>query len=205
MTWRVRPGAVPADDVLVMDGYLDASSCERILTELDYVLWRSSEVVRQTSDGRIVSSRSDERTSRSTMQKWFSPELNHELTRLEDKLTADFGPPPSHLEYWQAVTYEPGGRFGLHTDGGAFSLEPAGERVLTFLIYIQKPEAGGETYFPRLNRLIEPMPGRMAVWHNLLPDGGINARLLHAATPALSGTKTILTTWSRQHAVRSPM
>jgi prolyl 4-hydroxylase len=169
-----------------------------------HVLWRGSEVVRLAPDGRPVTFRSDERTSHSTTQKWFSEELNEELNELEMRLETDFGPPPSHLEHWQVVKYEPGGRFGLHADGGAFAAEPAGERVLTFLVYVQSPEAGGETYFPQLNRFVKPATGRMAVWHNLLPDGTVNRRFQHAATPARGGTKTVLTTWSRQHAVRTP-
>lgn len=202
MNRHQRPRAVPDDDVLIVDGYLDADRSSRIVSELDYVLWQRSEVVRSSPDGGLVTFHSDERTSRSAAQKWFSGELMLYLTELERRLSAEFGPPPSYLEEWLAVQYTPGGRFGLHTDGGVFAAEPAGERVLTFLLYVQSPDAGGETYFPRLNRLVEPVGGRLVVWRNLLPDGTVDGRFLHAATPVRAGTKTVLTTWSRQHPIQ---
>lgn len=200
--WRVRPGALPEGGVVVRDDYLSADECAFIADELEYVLWRASEVVRVEANGGLVAFHSDERTSTSTSQRWFSDELNARLATLETRLEADFGPPSPYLERWQGVRYQPGGRFGLHTDAGAFAAEPWGERVLTFLVYLQAPEAGGETYFPRLDLLVAPICGRIVVWHNLLPDGTVDKRMLHAATPPRAGTKTILTTWSRQRPVR---
>jgi prolyl 4-hydroxylase len=202
MTWHVRPGAVPVDDVLVLDDYVGPEQCARAVTELEYVLWRGSEVVRSAPGGGLLTFRSDERTSRSTSQKWFSAELVAEVADLETRLECDFGPSARFLEPWQAVRYGPGGRFGLHTDGGSFAGESAGERVLTFLLYLRQPEAGGQTYFPRLDRLVEPLVGRLVVWLNLLPDGAVNPLFVHAATPVRSGSKIALTTWSRQHGVR---
>lgn len=202
VSWHVKPGALPEGDVLVRDNYLSDEECAFMAGELEYVLWRASEVVRAEPSGGLVTFRSDERTSTSTSQKWFSDELNVRLAALETLLETDFGPTPAYLEPWQAVRYQPGGRFGLHTDAGAFGAEPWGERVLTFLVYLQAPDVGGETYFPRLNRLVEPIRGRIVVWHNLLPDGTIDGRLLHAATPPSKGTKAILTTWSRQRPIR---
>ncbi|MFC4785585.1 prolyl hydroxylase family protein [Nocardioides sp. MAHUQ-72] len=193
---------IPTDDVLVVDGYLDASACVRIVAELDYVLWRDSAVVRADGHGNLVTFQSEERTSRSTTQKWFGDALNAEIGELEARIEADFGPPTAYLEHWQAVRYAPGGRFGLHTDGGAFRDDPAGERVLTFLACVEAPEAGGETYFPRLGRLVEPVAGRLVVWRNLLADQTADPRFLHAATPTRAGAKTVLTTWSRQRPAR---
>lgn len=193
---------IPQDDVIVVDGYLDAAACARIVVELDYVLWRDSAVVRADADGNLVTFHTHERTSRSTTQRWFGDLLNAEIADLEARIEADFGPPSAYLEPWQAVRYAPGGRFGLHTDGGAFGGDPAGERVLTFLVCVEAPETGGETYFPRLGRLVEPVLGRMVVWRNLLPDLTADLRFLHAATPTRAGSKTVLTTWSRQRPAR---
>lgn len=193
---------IPDDDVLIVDGYLDAERCALVVDEFDFVLWRDSQVVRAGVDGGLISFRSDERTSRSTTQKWFSAALNAELAVLESRLETDFGPAPRYLEEWQAVRYQPGARFGLHTDGGLFADDPAGERVITFLFYVQAPAAGGETYFPRLGRLVDPVAGRLVAWRNLSADGTVNARFLHAATPVRTGSKTVLTTWSRQRPAR---
>ena len=181
---------IPIDDVLVLDGYLDTHACARIVGELDYVLWRDSEVVRSGADGSLVTFQSQERTSRSATQKWFGEALNGETTQLEARIEKDFGTAAAYLEHWQAVRYAPGGRFGLHTDGGTFGDDPAGERVLTFLLCVEAPQGGGETYFPRLGRFVEPVEGRMVIWRNLLPDLTTDPRFLHAATPTRAGRRS---------------
>lgn len=197
-----RPFVVPNDDLLVVDGYLCSDKCAFIANELRYVLWRGSEVVQTEADGTRRTALSDERTSTTASQRWFSKVLNGELKTIEERLVQDFGVATRYLERWQGVKYEAGERFGLHTDGGPFKDHPAGERVLTFLLCIQAPESGGETYFPKLDRLIEPKAGRLLVWNNLRRRGISNERFVHAATPARSGVKIILTTWSREWPVR---
>lgn len=194
---------IPTDDLLVLDGYLGSDACRVILDELNFVLWGHSQVVRADADGQIVGFRSEERTSLSTTQKWFGERLLAEIALLESRFEADFGAAPAYLEEWQGVRYQPGGRFGLHTDGGLFADDPAGERVVTFLLCVQAPSAGGETYFPRLSRLVEPRAGRLVVWRNLSADNTVNGTFLHAATPVRDGSKTVLTTWSRQRPARA--
>ena len=81
MTWQVRPGALPADDLLVVDDYLDADECALVTSDLEHTLWRGSEVVR-TTRGAPESVRSDERTSLSATQRWFSDALNARLSKI---------------------------------------------------------------------------------------------------------------------------
>ncbi|NAZ74933.1 hypothetical protein GTQ99_05775 [Kineococcus sp. T13] len=190
--------------VTVLDGYLSPQLCRRVVAELEFALWRRSQVAVPGPGGGLVGASSPERTSESTGQRWFSEPLQALVEELGTRLCGDFGALPSHLEPWQAVRYGPGGRFGLHTDGGPFRLEPAGDRVLTFLLCVQAPEGGGGTYFPRLDRLVDAVAGRLLVWDNLLPDGRPDERTLHAATPARAGRKVVLTTWSRERPVRPP-
>lgn len=191
------------DVLTVLDDYLPAEECRAVLGELRFVLWRASQVVHADTEGALVSGASSERTSESTTEHWFRPPLRRRLAAIEERLVRDFGVVRSHLEPWQAVRYRPGGRFGLHTDGGLFGSEPAGERVLTFLLYLKAPRTGGGTYFPRLDRIVEPVAGRLVVWKNLLPDGAVDPRTLHAATPTREGRKVVLTTWSRERPARS--
>lgn len=195
-------GARLAEDGIGWDDeWLDTRTCGRIDRELEHVFWRRSQVVAETPDG-LSSRESAERTSRSASARWFSPALQRTVGRIEERLVAELGVDPSHVESWQAVAYGPGGRFGTHHDGGHLAGQPGGERVLTFLLCVHAPASGGATYFPDLDLLLDPRPGRLLVWQNLTPDGSPDQRMRHAATPVHTGRKVMLTTWSRQLPLR---
>ncbi|HXB86121.1 2OG-Fe(II) oxygenase [Mycobacterium sp.] len=185
------------------DGYLDAAETEEILYELKFVWWRRSQVVRAGQSGGLESFVSASRTSQTSGQCWFNAALMYHLLRIETRLCSELRVDPTRLETWQAVRYGPGERFGLHHDAGLFGSDPAGERVLTVVLFLDTPQQGGATYFPDLDLLVDAQPGRLLVWNNLSPDGSIDSTKRHASTPVHCGTKTILTTWSRQSSVRS--
>lgn len=185
------------------DGWLADRDAQRIADDLDFTLWRRSQVLERSPDG-LNSRDSTERTSQSTNERWFTPKLRQRVARIQERICDELDVDPARLEPWQAVRYEPGGRFGIHHDGGSFADEPAGERVLTFLLCVQAPDAGGATYFPELDLLIQPEVGRLLVWQNLTPDGEIDDRKRHAATPVHEGRKIMLTTWSREHSLPGP-
>lgn len=185
-----------------IDGYLKAAETEEILYELKFVWWRRSQVLRADQSGRLESFVSASRTSQTSGQRWFNAALMSHLVHIETRLCSELRVDPTRLETWQAIRYSPGERFDLHHDAGLFGADPAGERVLTVVLFLDMPQQGGTTYFPDLDLLVDAQPGRLLVWNNLLPDGSIDATKRHASTPVHHGTKTILTTWSRQSSVR---
>ncbi|GAA1960004.1 2OG-Fe(II) oxygenase [Microbacterium deminutum] len=193
-----RTGIAWADD------WLDERDARRIREELDFTFWKRSQVLDRGPEG-LHSRESTERTSESTNERWFTPKLRERVARIEQRICLELDVEAERLEPWQAVRYEPGGRFGIHHDGGSFADDPAGERVLTFLLCLQAPDAGGATYFPELDLVVPPVVGRLIVWQNLTPSGEIDERMRHAATPVHQGRKVMLTTWSRQHAVPRPV
>jgi len=78
--------------------------------------------------------------------------------------------------------YEPGQRFTTHRDG--WVQRPDGSRSrLTSMIYLSEVEAGGETWFPPLDRGITPRTGRAVFFQH---------SLLHASRPVIRGTKYVL-------------
>lgn len=194
--------SVERDGIGWQEGFLTRKECRVILEELEFALWRDNQVVNLDEHGELTSFTSDRRISEGTNAEWFSPRLLTRLGRIEQRLLDEFGVEPRFLESWQAVRYRPGGKFSIHHDGGVFGQEPAGERVLTFLIYLREPKEGGETYFPERDLVLRPLAGTLAVWNNLLPDGSRNDDFRHAATPVHRGRKVILTTWSRQRPTR---
>lgn len=53
-------------------------------------------------------------------------------------------------EYFQIVQYEPGQFYRPHQDQNSKADSLVGVRLSTFFLYLQTPEAGGATYFPKL-------------------------------------------------------
>ncbi len=194
---------VQAEGICWVDDFVDQALCREIVDELEFALWRDSQVVtRDQATMRLIGVTDVRRRSLSTQERWFSDELIAIVRRIEQRLCEEFGVAPDHLESWQGLRYGRGGKFELHHDAGAFADEPAGERVFTFLLYVRSPKQGGQTYFPEFDRLVPATAGRLLAWQNLLPDGSPDPRMRHAATPVHKGTKVALTTWSRQGAIR---
>jgi prolyl 4-hydroxylase len=192
---------VSRDGIGWTDEWLSEREARRICDDLDFAFWKRSQVVDRGTEGNLARE-SAERTSRSTNERWFTPKLRERVDAIQERICHEFAVDAALLEPWQAVQYGPGERFGTHHDGGSFASDPAGERVLTFLLCLRAPDAGGATYFPELDLLIQPAAGRLIVWQNLTLDGAIDQRKRHSATPVHAGSKVMLTTWSRERAVR---
>lgn len=190
--------------VLVLDDFVSPVSSQVILDELEFAFWAPSTVIREGRDGSAVSGVSAVRVSETTGNDWFSPPLRREIHRLETRICHQLDLIASHLEPWQATRYRRGGKFEPHFDGGAlFHREPAGDRVVSILVYLNTPDAGGRTTFPLLGLDVEPRAGTVVAWKNLAADGGLDPRMKHLARPVRGGRKVILTTWSRQRPIRT--
>jgi prolyl 4-hydroxylase len=200
---KARLRAIRSGEVAVLDDYLSGSQCDRILEELEFAYWTPSEITWRARSGLIKTRLSPGRRSEGTTEEWFSSELRRELRRVETRICTGLDLERSHLEYWQATRYRRGGYFDAHLDTGVFREEPAGDRVVTLLFYLNTPARGGSTYFPELGLDVEARAGRLAAWVNILPDGTLDARMKHAARPVVKGSKITLTSWSRQRPVRS--
>lgn len=94
-----------------------------------------------------------------------------------------------------------GGFYETHYDHhqGRDGKLPDGDRIATFMIYLNKVQAGGFTAFPRLGAAVKPGHGDAVFWYNLLPDGSGDINTLHGACPVLQGSK-----WGRFPRSRPP-
>lgn len=72
-----------------------------------------------------------------------------------------------------------------------------GQRSWTAMLYLNSPEAGGATDFPRLGFAIEPQAGLLVAWNNMDRRGRPNPFLFHAGLPVTAGTKYVITQWYR--------
>lgn len=104
----------------------------------------------------------------------------------------------------QGQRYRPGEQYKAHHDffhaGHAYWDHEAprgGQRTWTALLYLNKPQGGGETVFPLLDVTVRPEPGFLLLWNNMNREGRPNMKTLHASQPVTAGVKHVLTKWYR--------
>lgn len=76
-----------------------------------------------------------------------------------------------------------------------------GERLITFLVYLNDDYEGGETVFPMLGVSHKGRRGDGLLFVNALPDGKPDPRSVHAGRPTTRGEKWVLSQFVREHAV----
>lgn len=127
------------------------------------------------------------------------------IANIDARLAAFAGIDPAYGEPLQGQRYAVGQEFKAHTD----YFEPdgrdyetycsrSGNRTWTLMVYLNAPAAGGATRFTRINKIIQPEPGKLLAWNNRLPDGGMNGATLHHGMKVRAGTKYIITKWYRE-------
>jgi prolyl 4-hydroxylase len=126
---------------------------------------------------------------------------------VEHRIAELLGLPLSHSETVQGQRYSAGQEFKIHNDyfaGGQTYSEivsrEGGQRTWTAMVYLNRPEVGGATSFPRALARIDPSPGTLLTWNNNNSEGLSNPWSHHQGTLVEAGVKYILTKWFRERA-----
>ena len=124
---------------------------------------------------------------------------------LEDMLFELNGIDPAYGEPVQGQRYAVGQEFKAHTDyfepqGADYDkfCSVAGNRTWTFMIYLNKVQAGGGTRFKVIGKTFQPETGKLVCWNNRRPDGSCNAATLHHGMKVRAGVKYVITKWYRE-------
>lgn len=91
--------------------------------------------------------------------------------------------------------YEPHFDFARREEKNAFTSLGTGNRIATWLFYVNDVELGGATVFPDLGLSLWPKKGSAVFWYNLFKNGEGDVRTRHAACPVLAGTKWVSNFW----------
>ncbi len=187
--------------IFLFPEFLAPAECLYLTLEATPKLERSQVVDNSRPNGAKTE---DIRTSRGM----FFPESTQDLVikGIEGRIAQITGIPESYGEALQVLHYGVGGEYKPHYDyfdsntpGGKSNLVRGGQRVATFLMYLNKPEAGGETIFPLLNISVTPELGMALLFYDCTPDGAVDPKTLHGGAPVKAGEKWIATKWLRQH------
>ena len=120
------------------------------------------------------------------------------------RISGALGLRSSQFEPMNILHYQPGEEFTAHYDflddsspGLAADKRERGQRIVTFLVYLNEGYGGGETAFPRLNYAFKGQTGDAIMFGNVDPGGAPDLSTLHAGMPPTSGEKWLLSQWVR--------
>jgi prolyl 4-hydroxylase len=146
------------------------------------------------------------RTNSSASFELFDTDLVNII--LQHRMAAAVGLPLRHLEAATVLHYAPGEQISDHYD----FIDPnapnyheqvarGGQRVVTFLVYLNDDYQAGETEFPRLNLRYKASRGDALFFVNVQADGQPNTQTLHAGRPPQGEDKWIVSQFMRNGAV----
>jgi len=127
------------------------------------------------------------------------------VQQIEQKITALMGINPAHGETIQGQRYAVGQQFKphhdfFHTSEAYWEAEQSngGQRTWTAMVFLNKPDAGGYTNFPKAGVKIAPRRGNLLTWNNMDSYGHPNDFSIHQGMPVDAGVKYIITKWYRE-------
>lgn len=187
------------NDVAIIDGFVSASVCRRMLLAIPTAAWKASQVESHAPVSPTTETTATGRSSSTIILQQPGAWMAAALERIEHSLHTAFNIELANLEPWQVTRYKRGQSYDYHLDCGCWREHPSGERRRTILIYLEQPVRGGATDFRALHQRIPAVAGRLLVWNNLFANGKCNYAMIHSGRPVWQGRKTILTTWEREH------
>jgi prolyl 4-hydroxylase len=180
-------------ELFVVRQFLSKDQCDQVIEKIDED---------RVPSGLLAPSKDPEfRTSESCNLRITDP-INRQV---EDKINALTGIPVRQGETIQGQRYAVGQQFKPHHDF-FYKSEPywpeqersGGQRTWTAMIFLNEPEAGGQTYFPQANVRVTPRTGNLLIWNNLDEFGEPNPYSLHTGCPVEAGVKYVITKWYRE-------
>ena len=168
--------------------------------ECDHIIEMGTKVIRESMVGQGGGFKSKTRTSRNGwLRRSASPTLERIYKRFGDVLGIDHELLSSNknAEELQVVRYQQTQEYAPHHDFGDDGTPE--QRFLTLLLYIQLPDKGGATSFPKAadGRGLQVVPARgdAVLFYSMLPDGNADDLALHAGMPIHEGEKWVCNLW----------
>lgn len=118
---------------------------------------------------------------------------------VRERISAMLHLPVGAMEPPQVFHYDTGQELRPHVDflqrEGRDAGGYQGDRIATFLIYLNDDFEGGETWFPRVELKARPPKGGAVYFANVDPAGRPDPLTLHAGLPPTRGEKWLFSQW----------
>ncbi|MGH7634815.1 MAG: 2OG-Fe(II) oxygenase [Gemmatimonadaceae bacterium] len=123
---------------------------------------------------------------------------------VQSRMSIATGVPLHHMEGATVLHYSVGEQITNHYDfvnpkipNYEKEIRERGQRIATFLVYLNDDYEGGETDFPQLGLRYHGAKRAAIVFSNALPDGQPDLRMVHAGLPPARGEKWIVSQFIR--------
>lgn len=187
-----------APRVGVIENFIAPEVCDWLIDVARGDMARSRIIDSATGEHRF----DEMRTNTSMYIGWLESDVIVRLVKA--RIAAVLGTPVSQQEFPYVLRYEVGQIFADHFDfldpaegGHTQEINTLGQRIATFLIYLNDGFEGGETDFPSLNWSFKGKKGDAIFFWNVDPLGEVERKLLHAGRPPRSGEKWLFSQWVR--------
>lgn len=200
-TWQTPRGGTDLNTsprVCLLSGFLGDAVCSWLIEKARGRLTRAR--VYEALSKRVTVS--ETRTNTAATMNLLDTDLVCVLTQV--RMAACAGVPFRHLEPLSVLHYDEGEQITEHFDFvdpnvPDYEQEIAlrGQRIVTFLVYLNDDYDHGETEFPELAISHKGRRGDGLFFVNALPDGRADVRTLHAGRPPSRGEKWIVSQFVR--------
>jgi len=202
--------SAPQPNILSNDPYIATFPGFLSKDEADYVVAMAARHVVPSQIMDPVSGKeiTDPYRSSSDMRFWhtFQDLVIYSINKRISNIT---GEAMNHQEMLGVLRYEPGQQYKPHGDfilpdiqGRNPEVDRSGQRIKTFLIYLNDDFIGGETEFFDIKIKAKGAKGEGLVFHNVDKDGNPDLRTIHAGCPVTDGIKWLSTIWIRDREYR---
>ena len=198
--WFAPPErVVKSEDPLIftVPGFLSPAVCDWIMDQSRDFL-RPATVYNAAGAGGADEARTNSGTGFSLL------DLDLVLALVRARIAAAVGQPVETFETMNVLHYAVGQKFSPHFDyidpvtpTLARDVAQKGQRVGTFLVYLNEGYGAGETDFPVLKLQVKGAKGDALFFRSVDAAGDPDLRTWHAGLPPTSGEKWVLSQWMR--------
>jgi prolyl 4-hydroxylase len=182
--------------LVVFQEFLTNEECNQLIELANSRLIRSNTV--DSSTGELKP-----HPSRTSSGMFFRRGENELIKDIEQRISEIINWPVENGEGLQVLHYENNQRYLPHNDyfdesspGTHPILARGGNRVGTFLMYLETPEEGGSTSFPTAGIKVHAIKGNAVFF--CYPEPNADTKTLHGGDPVTLGEKYVATKWLRQ-------
>jgi prolyl 4-hydroxylase len=181
-----------------IEKFASKAVCDWLIERTRGKLHRARTYDVQTGEGVVEESRTNTETDFNIV------EADLVLTLLRARIAAATGLPPAVMELTKVLHYYVGQRFAPHFDfidpaipGLAAEVNARGQRLVTFLVYLNDDYDGGATDFPAIRLRNRGRRGDALMFANVDLAGLPDRNTLHEGMPPTRGEKWLLSQWIR--------
>lgn len=185
-------------EIVLFNNFLSDEECD-ILVELSQSRLMPAEVF-NAFDGKKV-----QHLGRTSLNTFFTLDETPLISKIDNRISDLLEIPQYHGEGLQVMKYLEQGEYKTHYDyfsiknAEALRLRKGGQRIGTFIMYLNDVDVGGETHFPILDLKIIPKKGNALFFSYTNENSEVDERTIHSGNPVLRGNKWIATKWFHEY------